>query len=209
MKVLSSSPEGVEGEMLRSCDLARYELVVRNFFADVRDLFRPPPLQHLGAIPPSGGPREVLGLWGRDGRCLGLFTSNSPFRVEDDPIVWETIWKNREILHRIVHTHPLGPDGFSETDHQAMVGIVMGLGRDVEFWLVSPSKVFSQQMEFRQGKVRVGPLWELPHKRVSKSVILLREGYLFGPPQWVPLMKRMSNMTALTDLDLGLDPGDF
>lgn len=188
--------------------LVRYERIVQNFSLDVRDFFWPPPLQQLGPVPSTEGPREVLGLWGK-GRCLGLFTSNNPFQINDDPIVWETIWKNRDDIEQIVHTHPLGPNGFSSTDYLSMGGIVMGLGKTIEFWLISPSRVFSQQVGFHQGTIQMGLGLDLPHKRVSKSPLLLQDKYLFGPPQWVPLMKRMSNMTGFTDLTFDLDPEDF
>lgn len=128
--------------------------------------------------------REVLGLYDQNRDPIYFSTSNHMGQIADHLAIWEAIWSNRDDLYEIAHTHPVGPDHFSETDITTMRSIVTGLGRGVRFWVITPRWCILQEVEFRDGSAYFPP---------NQTLISL--DHITVPP-WVPDLIRKSNMTS-------------
>jgi len=83
-------------------------------------------------------PREVCLLIGRGGTVLWSDASDSPVWLPDSRARWEAIWRLREELEEIAHSHPVGPLGFSAEDETTMAALTEALGRPVRFSVVAP-----------------------------------------------------------------------
>lgn len=83
-------------------------------------------------------PREVCLLIGRDGTVLWSDASDSPVALPDSRARWETIWRLRDELEEIAHSHPVGPLAFSAEDETTMEALTLALGRPVRFSVVAP-----------------------------------------------------------------------
>ncbi len=86
--------------------------------------------------------REVCFLIGHDGAVLWSDASTSPVALPDSRARWEAIWSRREVLAELAHSHPLGPDAFSEEDRSTMAALDSALGRTLRFSLVTPGGYF-------------------------------------------------------------------
>ena len=84
-------------------------------------------------------PREVCLLIGRDGTVLWSDASDSPVALPDSRARWEAIWRLRDELEEIAHSHPVGPLGFSAEDETTMAALTEALGRPVRFSVVAPT----------------------------------------------------------------------
>jgi hypothetical protein len=82
--------------------------------------------------------REVCLLIGRDGAVLWRDASDSPVWLPDSRARWEAIWRLRDELEEIAHSHPVGPLGFSAEDETTMAALTEALGRPVRFSVVAP-----------------------------------------------------------------------
>jgi hypothetical protein len=82
--------------------------------------------------------REVCLLLGRDGTVLWSDASDSPVWLPDSRARWEAIWRLRDELEEIAHSHPVGPLGFSAEDETTMAALTEALGRPVRFSVVAP-----------------------------------------------------------------------
>jgi hypothetical protein len=82
--------------------------------------------------------REVCLLIGRDGTVLWRDASDSPVWLPDSRARWEAIWRLRDELEEIAHSHPVGPLGFSAEDETTMAALLEALGRPVRFSVVAP-----------------------------------------------------------------------
>jgi hypothetical protein len=102
--------------------------------------------------------REVLFLIGQSGEILWSDASSSPTALPDSRTRWEMIWKLRDQIHEIAHSHPAGPHAFSPEDETTMDALTSALGRSLRFTVVSP-----QGMITRLGKddldVEAEPWW--------------------------------------------------
>jgi hypothetical protein len=85
--------------------------------------------------------REVCYLIGKGGRVLWSDASSSPTALPDSRARWEAIWRHRDELEEIAHSHPVGPTAFSLEDETTMSALVIALGRGLRFSVVSPQGV--------------------------------------------------------------------
>lgn len=86
--------------------------------------------------------REVCFLLGEGGEVLWSDASDSPTALPDSRARWEAIWSRRAVLAELAHSHPLGPDDFSEEDRTTMAALDSALGRRLRYSLVTPSGYF-------------------------------------------------------------------
>ncbi len=86
--------------------------------------------------------REVFFLIGGDGQVLWTDASDSPLALPDSRARWEAIWQHRDALTELAHSHPVGPDAFSNEDVTTMHALDAALGRRLRFSLVTPNGYF-------------------------------------------------------------------
>lgn len=113
--------------------------------------------------------REVCLLIGRGGAVLWSDTSDSAMALADSRARWEAIWRHREELEAVVHSHPAGPHAFSHEDETTMDAVDAALGKGLRYVVVSPKGLV----------VREG----------GKEVTAPAEA-----PWWVPLLRLASGM---------------
>ena len=82
--------------------------------------------------------REACFLIGRGGAVLWADVSTSPFALPDSRARWEAIWRMRDELEEIAHSHPCGPLAFSHEDETTMEALRSALGRPLAFSVVAP-----------------------------------------------------------------------
>jgi hypothetical protein len=91
--------------------------------------------------------REVCFLIGRGGAVLWADASNSPAALPDSRARWEAIWRLRDELEEIAHSHPHGPEAFSREDQTTMEALDSALGRAVRFSVVAPRRVIARDAD--------------------------------------------------------------
>jgi hypothetical protein len=89
--------------------------------------------------------REVFFLVGRGGVVLWSDASTSPTLLPDSRSRWEAIWRHREELEQIAHSHPVGPLAFSMEDETTMAALASALGKDLVFSVVAPGGMILRQ----------------------------------------------------------------
>lgn len=82
--------------------------------------------------------REVCLLVGRGEAILWADASDDPAALPDSRARWEAIWRHRDELEAIVHSHPDGPAAFSAEDESTMQAIDSALGRAMRYCVVAP-----------------------------------------------------------------------
>jgi hypothetical protein len=82
--------------------------------------------------------REVCLLIGRGGAVLWSDTSESAVALVDSRARWEAIWRHRQELEAVVHSHPAGPHAFSHEDETTMDAVDAALGKGLRYVVVSP-----------------------------------------------------------------------
>ena len=90
-------------------------------------------------------PHEVCMLIGHDGEVLWCDESNSPARMPDSRSRWQAIWRLRDVLEEVAHSHPDGPLGFSTEDESTMSALTSALGKPLRFSVVAPEGMVSRQ----------------------------------------------------------------
>lgn len=98
--------------------------------------------------------REVCFLIGRGGALLWADASDSPALLPDSRVRWEAIWKHRDELEIIAHSHPNGPSAFSAEDDSTMAALDDALGRRMTYYVIAPAITIS-----RDGTVSPEPWW--------------------------------------------------
>jgi hypothetical protein len=88
--------------------------------------------------------REVCFLIGRDDAILWADASDSPAALPDSRARWEAIWRHRDQLAAIVHSHPIGPAAFSAEDESTMRALDSALGRVMRYCVVAPRVTISR-----------------------------------------------------------------
>jgi hypothetical protein len=83
--------------------------------------------------------REVFLLIGRKDAVLWSDASTSPMALPDSRARWEALWRHREELELIVHSHPLGPHAFSAEDESTMAAVEAALGKRLAWAVLSPT----------------------------------------------------------------------
>jgi hypothetical protein len=89
--------------------------------------------------------REVCLLISKAGHIVWSDASTSPLALPDSRARWEAIWSNREQLHEIVHSHPLGPRSFSTEDETTMQAVDAALGRPLRYSVLAPSGLYVRE----------------------------------------------------------------
>jgi hypothetical protein len=97
---------------------------------------------------------EVCFLIGRGDAILWADASDSPAALPDSRARWEAIWRHRDELEAIVHSHPVGPAAFSAEDESTMAAIDSALGRVMRYCVVAPRVVIT-----RDGPMSSEPWW--------------------------------------------------
>jgi hypothetical protein len=99
--------------------------------------------------------REVCFLIGRGGTVLWADASDSPAALPDSRERWDAIWRHREELEVIAHSHPLGPGAFSAEDESTMEALDSALGKKMNYMVVAPRVTISRD----QNPVSPEPWW--------------------------------------------------
>lgn len=86
--------------------------------------------------------REVCLLISKSGAVLWSDAGHNALALPDSRARWEAIWAHREALAEIVHSHPLGPRGFSEEDRTTMAALDVALGRALRYSVLAPEGLF-------------------------------------------------------------------
>jgi proteasome lid subunit RPN8/RPN11 len=90
-------------------------------------------------------PNEVCLLIAADGTVLWCDESASPSALPDSQARWHAIWRHRDRLAEIVHTHPGGLLAFSATDTTTMAAIDAALGRPLRYAVVTGTAVLRRE----------------------------------------------------------------
>lgn len=90
--------------------------------------------------------REVLFLLDADDAILWSDASHSPIALPDSRARWEAIWRLRERIAEIAHTHPIGPAAFSREDETTMAALDAALGRPLRYSVVTPSAMIRRDV---------------------------------------------------------------
>ena len=102
--------------------------------------------------------REVFFLIGRGGAVLFYDGSEDPHRIADSRARWEAIWRHRDELTELSHSHPEGPLAFSEEDRTTMSALEAALGRSLRFSIVAPGGMLMREGEV-EAPVSPEPWW--------------------------------------------------
>lgn len=125
--------------------------------------------KHSTVDPPTVVPREVCFLIGEDDVVLWSDASDSPVAMPDNRERWQQIWKHRDTLVEVVHTHPLGGLYFSSTDEDTMKALDEALGRPLLYAVVTA-----------EGMIR------------RRNVESIDDETVEDPPWWVPVLRATS-----------------
>jgi proteasome lid subunit RPN8/RPN11 len=82
-------------------------------------------------------PVEVCFLIDDAGVIVWRDRSTSAAALPDSSERWRAVWRHREALNVIAHSHPRGPLAFSREDRTTMEAIDAGLGRPVRYAVVT------------------------------------------------------------------------
>jgi len=85
--------------------------------------------------------REACFLLDDDGTVLWREESASPVALPDSRARWHAIWRHRDRLAEIAHSHPYGPLAFSAEDLTTMAAIDAALGRPLRYAVVTATAV--------------------------------------------------------------------
>jgi hypothetical protein len=103
--------------------------------------------------------REVCFLVGKGGAILWADASNSPAALPDSRDRWEAIWRLRDELEVIAHSHPMGPSAFSVEDESTMEALDSALGRPMRYMVVAPRVTIAREGTVRTADVVPEPWW--------------------------------------------------
>ncbi len=88
--------------------------------------------------------REICFLIGR-GDVVLWADVGSVAALPESRARWEAIWKHRDELVEIAHSHPHGPRAFSAEDESTMAALGVALGRHLRFSVVAPEGTVRRQ----------------------------------------------------------------
>ena len=117
--------------------------------------------------------REVCLLIGPGDEVLWGDSFDDPHALPDSRERWEAIWRLRDTLVEVTHSHPEGPLGFSEEDETTMAALQAALGRPLRFSVVAPDGMMAR-VDGEDVPVRHEPPWAAPLRIAS--------GLLYGRP---------------------------
>ena len=107
-------------------------------------------------------------LIGRGGAVLWADLSSSPVALPDSRARWEAIWRLREELEEIAHSHPVGPLAFSHEDDTTMEALDQALGRRLRFSVVAPRGMVARTADGERMLVDDEPFWAELLRSVSR-----------------------------------------
>jgi hypothetical protein len=88
--------------------------------------------------------REVFFLIGRGGALLFADASDDPTQLPDSERRWRAIWRHRDEIESLAHSHPVGPLAFSEEDRTTMSALEAALGKVLTFSVIAPDGMLSR-----------------------------------------------------------------
>ena len=97
--------------------------------------------------------REVCLLIGRGGAILWADASDSATALPDSRARWEAIWRHRDELEIIAHSHPAGPEAFSAATLE-IAWVCTGRERTVERLSLAPISRAAGMDEFPPRRMR-------------------------------------------------------
>jgi len=103
--------------------------------------------------------REVCFLVGKGGAILWADASHSPAALPDSRDRWEAIWRLRDELEVIAHSHPMGPAAFSAEDESTMEALDSALGRPMRYMVVAPNVTIAREGTSPTTDVVPEPWW--------------------------------------------------
>ena len=98
--------------------------------------------------------REVCFLIGENG-VLWSDAGESAIAIADSRERWDAIWRLRDQLIEIAHSHPIGPAAFSAEDESTMDALDSALGKKMHYMVVAPRVTISRD----QNPVSPEPWW--------------------------------------------------
>jgi hypothetical protein len=102
--------------------------------------------------------REVCFLIGAGDQVLWSDAGSSPVALADSRDRWEAIWRLRDQVVEIAHSHPLGPLAFSAEDETTMSALLAALARPLRFSVVAPAGMLTR-IDQRDLRVEAEPPW--------------------------------------------------
>lgn len=108
---------------------------------------------------PAGNPVEVCFLVGLDGEVLWADLDGTSGALQDSRARWEAIWRNRDRLVEVAHTHPSGLLAFSSEDCTTMGAVDAALGRRLRYSVVTGEAVLLRDEYENTRVVPVAPWW--------------------------------------------------
>lgn len=103
--------------------------------------------------------REVCFLIGPDQALLWADLGPGPLALPDSRARWEALWRHREALVEVAHSHPLGPATFSEEDRTTMQALAAALPRTPRFSVLSPAGLLVREPDGREAQAPDEPWW--------------------------------------------------
>lgn len=80
--------------------------------------------------------------------CWHLPDDRTAVSLPDSRMLWDTLWTNRHLLGGVAHSHPgSGPPYASTTDITTFAAIEAGLGRRLDWWIVSSDSIVLYRRE--------------------------------------------------------------
>ncbi|HTW98138.1 MAG TPA: Mov34/MPN/PAD-1 family protein [Acidimicrobiales bacterium] len=102
---------------------------------------------------------EVCFLLGVGGALLWADVGDDATSLGDSRARWEAVWAHRGELGEIVHSHPGGSLRFSLEDESTMKAIDAGLGRRLDYGIVSPAGYLRRRGDGSESRVTDEPWW--------------------------------------------------
>ena len=103
--------------------------------------------------------REVCFLVGKGGAILWADASDDPAALPDSRARWEAIWRHRDEIEVIAHSHPVGPAAFSAEDLSTMEALDSALGRAVRYSVVAPRVTIMREGSSPTSELIPEPWW--------------------------------------------------
>ena len=88
--------------------------------------------------------REVCFLIGPEGAVLWSDAGVSPVALADSRARWQAIWRLRDQVVEIAHSHPVGPLAFSREDETTMAALALALPHTPRFSIVAPAGMLAR-----------------------------------------------------------------
>jgi len=112
--------------------------------------------------------REIFFVVGRGGAILWSDAGDSAGFIPDTRERWEAIWRLREEIEELAHSHPAGPRGFSHEDETTMEALRAALGKPLAFSVIAPTgSVRRQNDEDVHVELKDEPWWANLLRRAS------------------------------------------